>query len=95
MKTLFFILGIVLMVGCCTSNVTTQYVAKGVVLLPDYTYLLEGKKYCCVDTVVQNPEPGYFIETDKNPITISVIGFDCFGNTKIVEFDFATLKSAY
>jgi len=93
MKALLFILGIILMTACCTSNVTTQYVAEGVVLLPDYTYLMEAKKHCCVDTVFQNPEHGCFI--DENLTTIAVIGYDCFGNIKTIEFDFVTLKPAY
>jgi len=92
MKKLLGVLSIVMMFGCCGSKVPTQYVGTGIIMLPDYTYLVTAPEYCCVDTLVQIPEPGLMCTTAPSfPITI--IGYDCYGNVRKFEFSVVTVKN--
>jgi hypothetical protein len=94
MKQILFVFGLVLMFGCCGSNIPTQYITEGVILLPDYTVQVsENVKWCCLDTLVQTPGPGTFI-SPKPCGVVTIMSYDCYGNNKLIEFDVVTLKTA-
>ncbi len=92
MKTLLYILAFILMAGCCTSKIPTQYISSGVIIMPDYTRSVKANgNFCCIDTLVQRPEQGYVFDKDlATPVTI--MSYDCYGHVKTVEFYMKTLE---
>ena len=85
MKVLLFVFGIILMVGCCSTKISTQYVTSGIILMPDYTSLITEGNYCCIDTLIQTPSPKTYL-TPKDIGEVTIIGYDCYGNFKVMEF---------
>jgi hypothetical protein len=92
MKKLLVILSVVMMFGCCGSKIAPQYITSGVILLPDYTHLVKNSRYCCVDTVIQVPLPG-FIHTQAPSYPVTIIGYDCYGKTREFDFCVVTVKT--
>ena len=90
MKALLLALGIILMVGCCGSKLPTQYVTSGIILMPDYTSLVTEGNFCCIDTLVQTPEPQSYL-TPKDIGEVTIIGYDCYDNFKVIEFSMKPL----
>ena len=73
------------MFGCCANKVSTQYVSSGIILMPDYTPLVTTGRWCCIDTLIQRPEPKTYI-APVDIYDVTIIGFDCYGKEKIIEF---------
>jgi len=90
MNKLIFLILIVLSFGCCSTKIGTQYISSGVILIPNYVSEIQNGNFCCVDTVVQVPEPMTVI--DKGNILCTLIGYDCYGNTYTYEFYINRLK---
>ena len=93
MNKLLYLILIVLSFGCCGTKITTQYISAGVILTPDYTPEIKQSNFCCVDTIVQTPEPMSYIP--EGNILCTVIGYDCYGNTSTYEFYINRLKQAH
>jgi len=93
LKVFVLALGIFLMVGCCSSKIPTQYITSGVIIMPDYTKIVKiDGTYCCIDTMIQDPEPGYMFQ--KNLIIpVTIVGYDCYENSRTLEFDIITLPN--
>ena len=92
MNKLIYLILIGLSFGCCSPKITTRYISKGVILVPTYVSEIQNSKFCCVDTVVQIPEPMTYI--GEGNIWCTIIGYDCFGNISTYEFYINRLKDA-
>jgi hypothetical protein len=72
--------------SCCSSKLPPQYISSGVILVPDYRPSIKNSNWCCIDTLIQDPEPGTFI-TPKDINPMLMIGYDCYGKVKETEFN--------
>lgn len=91
MKKLLFILAIAL-TGCTcvmSQTIPPQEIpinagCQGIV--PDFRALFTYTDNCGIDTVMQEPAPGYILTAEENSINIQIIALDVFNNFSTVTF---------
>lgn len=88
-KTLLVLLVAVAATSCCLTQIPNQYYYASDscdFFLPDYSEIVEVGDNCCVDTMLQDPEPGTKL-TPAEDITVTLTALDCAGNDKVMMFD--------
>ena len=89
-KLLLITLVLVIMTGCCFTQIPTQLFFAGIdsceFYLPDYTQAVQMRDNCCVEQIVQEPTSGVRLIPGQD-LTVTLTGMDCSGNTTSMQFD--------
>ena len=75
--------------GCCVAQIPTQFIIANdscEAFLPDYTLAVVVRDNCCVEQIVQTPDPGITLVPGVDRI-VTLIGYDCYGNSNTMTFD--------